>query len=50
MQLGKYRKFIVAIIGALVAGFTLYFDSTPEWLQALIPVLSALGVYQVPND
>lgn len=50
MQLGKYRKFIVAIVGALVAAVTLYFDNTPEWLQSLIPVFTALGVYQAPNQ
>ena len=49
MDLGKYRKFIVALVGALVTGVALYFDGTPAWLEALLPVLTALGVYQTPN-
>lgn len=49
MSLGTYSKFIVALVGAAVAAVTLYYETTPDWLQALIPVLTALGVYQTPN-
>jgi len=45
----KYSKFIVAIVGAVVTGITLYYGETPEWLTAIIPFLSAIGVYSVSN-
>lgn len=46
----KYNKFIVAIVGAAVAGLNLYFgESNPEWVGILVAVVTALGVYQVPN-
>jgi len=44
----KYNKLIVALVGAAVAGLNIYFNS-PEWVQMLIPLLTAVGVYQVKN-
>lgn len=44
----KYNKLIVALVGAAVAGLNLYFNS-PDWVQLLIPLLTAAGVYQVKN-
>ena len=44
----KYNKLITAIVGALVSGLSLYFNS-PDWLQLVIPVLTAAGVYQISN-
>lgn len=44
----KYNKLIVALVGALVQGIALYYGS-PEWLNLLIPFLTAAGVYQIPN-
>lgn len=47
---GKYSKFIVAIVGAVVAGLFAYFgNDVPTWVNTFIAVLTALGVYQVPN-
>ena len=49
-NMGKYNKFIVAIVGGAVSGLNIYFgDTSPEWLNAVILVVTALGVYQVPN-
>lgn len=44
----KYNKFITALVGATVTAVSIYFDS-PEWLQIVVPALTALGVYQIPN-
>lgn len=46
--MSKYNKFIVAGVTAVVTFLSLAFDS-PTWLTGLLPVLGALGVYQVPN-
>lgn len=46
----KYNKLIVAAVGAVVTGLNLYFgDNNPEWVGMLVAVVTALGVYQVPN-
>lgn len=46
----KYNKFLVAIAGAVVAGLFAYFGSdVPAWVNTLVAVLTALGVYGVPN-
>lgn len=46
----RYNKFIVAIVGAIVSGLMLYFgEAQPEWVNLIILVATALGVYQVPN-
>jgi hypothetical protein len=46
--LGKYSKFWVALIGALVAIGGLYFGAEP-WFLIVVNLLTALGVYQVQN-
>lgn len=45
----KYRKFIVALVGAavLIAGAAL--GESSEEYQAIVAVLTSLGVYAVPN-
>jgi type IV secretory pathway VirB2 component (pilin) len=49
-NMGKYNKFIVAIVGGVVSGLNLYFgDGNPEWVGMLVAIVTALGVYQVPN-
>lgn len=45
----KYSKFIIAIVGAVVTVVVQQYGSS-EWVQALVPVLTALGVYTVPNQ
>lgn len=50
MQYSKYSKFIVAAVGALVVGLAAAFgDNVPSWFNSVVAVLTALGVYQVPN-
>ena len=46
--MNKYNKLIVALVGAVVSFIGVFFNS-PEWLQIIVPVLTAAGVYQVPN-
>lgn len=48
MSLGKYSKFWIALIGALVALLTIYFGAQP-WLPILVNFLTAIGVYYAPN-
>lgn len=51
MNLGKYRKFVVALIGFAVVLITSYFgNNPPAWLMPLESLLAALGIYQIPND
>ena len=46
----KYSKFIIAAIGGIISGLLLYFGTdVPEWVNLIILVATALGVYQVPN-
>ena len=48
--MARYRKFIVALIGALaVVGAELPADA-PSWLGGAFAVITALGVYWVRND
>ena len=47
-MLGKYTKFWVALIGAVVALLTIYFGAQP-WLPILINFLTAIGVYAATN-
>lgn len=47
-SLAKYNKFIVAIIGAIFTVVVQHYG-TNEVVQAIIPVLAALGVYAAPN-
>ena len=49
-MLGKYNKLIVAVVGGAVSGLMLFYgDTQPEWVNLLILVATALGVYRVPN-
>ena len=41
-------KGVLVALGTIAGLLTLVLDS-PEWLTALIAVLTALGVYQAPN-
>lgn len=50
MNLGKYNKFIVAGVGGVIQALLLYFGSdVPTWVNTLVLIATALGVYQVPN-
>ena len=45
----RYRKLIAALAGAAVEGISLWIGA-PHWVLALVPVLTALAVYQFPNE
>lgn len=53
MKIGQYRKFIVALIGFLTVVVSAMSDgniSVDEQLAIGVAGLTALGVYQAPND
>jgi len=45
----KYRKAIVALVGAALTGVNILYGTNP-YVQAIIGVATALGVYQTPNE
>ena len=46
----KYNKFIVAIVGGIISGLLLYYGANvPEWVNIIVLVATALGVYATPN-
>lgn len=45
----KYDKFIIAVLGVLIAILTRHYGSGSEAVQDLELVLTALGVYATPN-
>lgn len=48
--MSKYNKFVVAGVGGVISGLLLYFGSdVPSWVNTLVLVATALGVYRVPN-
>lgn len=53
-NLARYRKTIVAIVGAVVAAVTAALTdgtvSAQEWVGVAFAVLTVLGVYSVPNS
>jgi len=48
-MLTRYRKFIVAIAGALVSGLYVWLGPDDQWVHAIVATLTALGVYGAPN-
>lgn len=48
MNLGRFNKLWIALLGAVVTVLVGYFENV-EWLQNLVPFLTALGVYQTRN-
>lgn len=49
LSFAKTRKFWVAVVGAAVAYMTLKFGTSDE-LTLLVSLLSAAGVYVIPNE
>lgn len=47
-DLQKYNKFWIALVGAVATILVQQYGEN-EWVQALLPLLTALGVYQVRN-
>lgn len=44
----KYNKFFVALAGAIITVIAQHFEAN-SIVQAVLPIASALGVYQVRN-
>ncbi len=49
MNLGRYSKLIAALVGAVVLILTNQLGATSVYVEAVISVAAALGVYAVPN-
>lgn len=48
-DIARYRKFIVAAIGGIIATLTLVYGPDQPLIQAIISAATALGVYAAPN-
>lgn len=48
MSLGRYSKFWIALIAAIVSLVGLYYGAQP-WFPILVSFVSAIGVYATPN-
>lgn len=54
MNLAPYKKFIVAVVGAIIIGVNQFFGleigvDAQQVVNIVVPILTALGVYQVDN-
>ena len=47
-KLAPYNKFILALVGAVVTVVVQFYGANSV-VQAVVPILTALGVYHVPN-
>lgn len=47
-RLQPYNKFLVALLGAVLSTIAQFYGDNP-YIVMVITVLTALGVYQVPN-
>lgn len=47
-DLQKYNKFIVALVGAVLTIVAQQYGDN-EWVTAILPLFTALGVYQAKN-
>lgn len=43
-----YSKFLVAVLGVVLTGLNVVYGTNPD-VQLVITLLTALGVYHVPN-
>lgn len=55
MNLAPYKKFIVAVVGAVLIGVNQFFGlelgvDAQQAVNIVVPILTALGVYQVENS
>ena len=49
-DLSKYRKAVTAVVGAvLILAAAFAPGKYDEWIQVAIGLLTAIGVYEVPN-
>jgi hypothetical protein len=49
-DLSKYRKFAVALVGVAAVLVAQLFPQYTEELAVVVSILTALGVYAVPNE
>lgn len=49
MKLSRYSKFIMALVGAVLTVLAQQYSDN-QVLQAVLPLATALGVYQVKNN
>lgn len=47
-KLAPYNKLLIALLGAIVTVIVQFYGSS-EYVQIAVSILTALGVYQVPN-
>ena len=50
MNVAPYRKFIVAVLGAISVAVSDGVLDTADLITTILAALSALGVYVVPNE
>ncbi len=48
MNLSRYNKLWVALVGAVVTALVTYYGKN-QAVQSLVPFLTAIGVYTTPN-
>jgi hypothetical protein len=48
--MGRYRKFVTAIVGAIVTLALRHYGYNDPALNDVVAGLTAIGVYAVPND
>lgn len=44
----KYSKFLIALLGAFLTVLAQQYGNN-EWVQTILPLAAAVGVYSVPN-
>lgn len=48
--MARYAKFLVALVGGVVAVLDNLFGVGNSWSAAVVAVATAVGVYAVPNE
>lgn len=48
--MGKYRKFVTALLGVILSGLVVKYGSANQWVNDAILLGTALGIYAVPNE
>jgi hypothetical protein len=49
MNTGRYSKFIVSVIGTVTTGLGIWYPSGNHLVPIITTILTALGVYAIPN-
>lgn len=48
-MLTRYDKFLISLLGAIILWASTYYGAHNQWVQVVIAVLTAAGVYVAPN-